>query len=168
MTLAGSHSPIRSLRRKQRDYGGSMCVSKIFRSSMRAVSLLSLLPLTACAAISDGSITYDGRPCNILCQRWMDVEGLPQSPSMPLPPQLPVVTKRPVIRPHARIEYQPSRRNRPLSAESPPPSDRPLVVPATALSNSAQAPAITSPPSSRWGMQLPGSSEALPGVWRSQ
>ena len=152
----------------RRGHGGPMCVSKIFRSSIRAVSLLSLLPLTACAAISDGSITYDGRPCNFLCQRWMGVESLPQNPSMPLPPQLPVVRTRLVARPHASVEHQPSRRNRPLPAESFPPSDRPLIMPATEELNSAQAPATTSAPSSRWGVQLPGSSEALPGTWLPQ
>ncbi len=153
---------------EERDYGGPMRVSKFLQSSMRAIGLLSILPLTACAAISDGSITYDRKPCNVLCQRWMGVENRPQSPFMPLPLQPPVVKKRLVIRPQASVEYQPSRRNRPLPAGSSPPSDRPLFMPATESSNFAQAPATTSPPPNRWGMQLPGSSEALPSVWRSQ
>ncbi len=45
----------------------------------RVAALTSLLMLTACAAISEGEITHDGQPCNVLCQRWMGIERPLQS-----------------------------------------------------------------------------------------
>ncbi len=148
--------------------GGPMCVSKILRSSMKGAGLLVMLPLSACAAISDGNITYKGVACNVVCQRWMGVESRSQDPSRLLLTQSPVVVKRLATRQRTSAETQPSRHRQSTSIEASPPPDRPLIVPTMVSSDPARRPATIALTPSRWGTQLPGSAETLSGDWLSQ
>lgn len=124
-------------------------------SLARLTSLLPLLALTGCAAISQDVVTVDGKPCNAFCQGWM---GLPRSghdvavPTSPVPP---------VRRPKAVLLRRRGNR-RALSDDGDDPAKKgrdetTKVLPSIEPAKAVQPPSLPVAPINRWGMQIPGS-----------
>ncbi len=136
----------------------------LLRPFLWTLGLLSPLALTACAAISDESIVYRGSPCNTLCQRWMGIEARPQTASAPTTAATP--DPRPIVprTPSGRVRRERVPYHRPAASAA---ARTRVVAPAT--SSGLPQPAIAaSIPSDGWGRPLPGSSQALPGIWLPQ
>ena len=141
-----------------------MSIASLLQSSVRAASLLPLLAITGCAVVSDREITYDGRPCNILCQRWMGLG--PEAPSVLAPAAPSPKDDRPRVAAHQAgvREHRPRLVERSASRIHTTPA-RPRVMPVAAPFDPGSPPVLTATPTSGWNRPLPGSSETLPGTW---
>ena len=137
-----------------------MPISEASTLLLKIAAVVPLLALTACAAISQGDVTYDGKPCNVLCQRWLGLPGSSQEMAVPAPAVSPPRRSKTV---GLRKRYDDSRipANDRHSSEE----DKPIMparfAPLAAPASPDPVPRTPSALAHRWGVQIPGSSPVL-------
>lgn len=164
ITIASSPVLVHPSRRRPRAQGRPMSITSLLHSTVRVTRLLPLLGFAGCAAVSDREITYDGRPCNVLCQRWMGVGR--QAPSVLTPAVPSTKDDRPPVAAHQGgvREHRPRLVER-SAPHIPTTHNRPRIMPVAAPPDLGSPPMPTASPTSGWNRPLPGSSETLPGTW---
>ena len=164
ITIASSPLRVHPSQWRPQSQRRPMSVASLLQPSVRVARLLPLLASTGCSVVPDREIAYDGRPCNVWCQRWMGVG--PETPSVlaPVPPSIQDV--RPRAGAHQAGVGGHGRRLVERSApHTPATHGRSRIVPGASPPEPNLVAIPTATPPNALNRQLPGSSETLPGNW---